>query len=414
VRRIPIGRRGCAGVLAAVGLTLAVGAHASERSYPVDCWPDRVVAWEPAGANPLSLFGAAFVPGIVLGPPGDSAAQQGSLTVATLGFGGSLVLAFDDVVLEDGPGPDFIVFENAFFRLPPPTSAADDYRLFVEPVKVEVSEDGQAWHAFPYDEAALAQATGVPDVDRAQYLALTGLAGLTPTFTGNWTVSNDPATFDPLGTAGVSGAGGDAFDLADVGLTEARYIRLTDLDTQNGFPGNGEGADIDAVVALHARPVSPSAVDTDLDGLSDQEELSHFGTNPGDPDSDGDGIDDGREVATCRDPDSFDVSPWVHAEPRLWLVDAGPCHEVRWTFVGTGVTYDLIRGEVDRLTEPGVHVDLGATECLAAGATTPRFSCDGDTPAPGTARFYLVRSNASGAYGRSSSLNARMAVSDCP
>ena len=67
--------------------------------------------------------GPPFVPGIVLGPPGDSSPVDGSFTVATLGYGGSVTVAYDDVVIEDRPGPDFIVFENAFFdvRVLPPS-----------------------------------------------------------------------------------------------------------------------------------------------------------------------------------------------------------------------------------------------------------------------------------------------------
>ncbi len=112
---------------------------AGERSYQIDCLPDRVAVWTPVAQNPQSLFGAAFVPGIVLGPPGESVEFQGSLTVASFGFGGGIVVAFDDLVIEDGPGPDFIVFENAFFKLPLPDSPDDDFSIFAEPGIVEVS-----------------------------------------------------------------------------------------------------------------------------------------------------------------------------------------------------------------------------------------------------------------------------------
>jgi hypothetical protein len=32
----------------------------------------------------------------------------------TLGLGGTIALAFDDNVIVDAPGPDLLVFENAF------------------------------------------------------------------------------------------------------------------------------------------------------------------------------------------------------------------------------------------------------------------------------------------------------------
>jgi len=389
-------------------------AAAAERSYPVDCWPDRLVEWNPVAANPLSLFGAPFVPGTMLGSPGDSVPQQNSLTVASFGFGGSATLAFDDIVIEDRPGPDFIVFENAFFALPLPVTASDDFTVFVEPARVEVSADGVQWTAFPYDATAVADASGILSVNRELWLRLDGLAGVTPTFTGNWTFPNVRDDFDPQGQGGVSGAGGDAFDLADIGLTEARFVRITDLDTQNGFPGQGEGFDLDAIVVLHGRPVAPVALDTDGDGLSDMEEERLFGSEPDLPDSDGDGTDDGREVAGCRDPGSFDEAPWRHHEPRLWMVPTGPCHEVRWTFLGTGVTYDLIRGDLSAVSAPAGGVDLGSVECLEDGALTPRWSCDGDALSPGEARFFLVRAETANDYGRSSALDERTAFTDCP
>ena len=402
------------GLLVVVGLFAAGPLPATERSYPVDCWPDALVDWNPVAANPDSLFGAPFIPGTVLGPPADSVPYQGSLAVATIGFGGHATVRFDDIVIEDRPGPDFIVFENAFFELPLPLSETDDFTVFVEPAVVEVSLDGQSWYAFAYDADAVADASGVLTVDRDLYLRLAGLAGVTPTFTGNWTVPNVPGVFDPLGTGGVSGAGGDAFDLADVGLTEARFVRITDLDTRNGFPGNGEGFDLDAVVVLHGRPVTPSATDSDGDGLSDLEEDRLYGSNPSLADSDGDGTDDGREVAGCRDPSSSDTSPWRHAVPRLWVVPFGPCHDVRWTFLGTGVTYDVIRGDLGQLSGTGAVVDLGVVECLQDAAVTPRWSCDGDPLLPGEARFFLVRAEGTVAYGASSGLDARTASTGCP
>jgi hypothetical protein len=48
-------------------------------------------------------------------------------------------------------------------------------------------------------------------------------------------------------------AGGDAFDLADVGLRVARFIRITDLDNGSGDKGTA-GFDLDAVAAVHSRP----------------------------------------------------------------------------------------------------------------------------------------------------------------
>jgi hypothetical protein len=400
-------------LLLALALAAAVaGARAGERSLPVDCFPDEVVAWNAAGPDPDLRFGASWLPGIVLGPPGDSLANTGSTSAASLGNGGSAVLAFRDLVIEDGPGPDFILFENPFFVGAAPASPDDPYLVFVEPGVVEVSLDGETWVALPFDADALADATSTA-ADPDLYLRLQGLAGVTPTLTGDWTVVEDPLVWDPAGTGGVSGAGGDAFDLADAGVTEARYLRVTDGNSVNGVPGTAEGFDLDAVVVLHGRPDPPLTTDTDGDRLADLAETSLYGTDPLDPDSDGDGVDDGREVAACRDPSSAAEGATVALEPRLWLRD-GPCTEVRWTFLGTGIAYDLARGNLSDLAEAGGTVDLGALSCLTSAQATVQWSCDDAAPAPGEGYFYVARAAATGAFGRSSGLSPRQTAAACP
>jgi len=397
----------------ALAFVTAAAAPCVAGSLPVDCFPDEVVVWLAAEPAPETRFGASFLPGIVLGPPGDSIATQGSTSVASLGFGGVAVVRFDDVVIENGPGPDFIVFENPFFVGFVPASDQDEYQIFAEPGFVEVSADGATWLPFPFDAQALAASLGA-NIDRDQYALLRGLAGLTPTFTGNWTVPDDPLDFDPSGIGGISGAGGDAFDLADIGLAEARFVRITDADSRNGPTGPAEGFDLDAVVVLHGRPAPPPASDRDADGLEDAAEDVLYGTDPDLPDSDGDGIDDGREVAGCRDPNGFSDAPLFAAEPRLWLRDNADCTETRWTFLGTGVTYDLLRGDLADLSESSSEVDLGPGTCLVDGSFTVRFSCDATVPQPSHGFFYVVRAAGTTHYGRSSGLNERHATIGCP
>jgi hypothetical protein len=399
-------------LLALVILALTAGAQAAERSLPVDCFPDEVVTWAAAGPDPELRFGAALLPGIVLGPPGSSLANTGSTSVAALGNGGSVVLAFRDLVIEDGPGPDFLLFENPFFVGAAPASADDFYLVFVEPGVVEVSADGETWVALPFDAGALAEATS-QTADPDLYLRLQGLAGVTPTLTGDWTRVEDPLVWDPAGTGGVSGAGGDAFDLADAGLAQARFLRITDAGSMNGAPGTAEGFDLDSVVVLHGRPDAPLTADTDGDRLADLEESSLYGTDPADPDSDGDGVDDGREVAACRDPSTASEGAAVMLEPRMWLKDT-PCTEVRWTFLGTGVAYDLARGNLSDLAVAGGSVDLGALSCLAAAHLTVQWSCDAEVPTPGDGFFYVARPAGAGSFGRSSSLSPRQAAASCP
>jgi hypothetical protein len=411
VKRIEI--RPAAAAALVVVVTVTITSTFAHGSHPVDCLPDEIVEWQAAEPAPETRFGAAFLPGIVLGPPGDSLPIQGSTSVASLGNGGVIVLRFTDVVIEDGPGPDFIVFENPFFVGAAPTSSADDYRIFAEPGIVEVSVDGVTWITFPFDAQALADALGA-DIDPGQYLALQGLAGLTPTFTGSWTVPNNPLDFDPAGTGGISGAGGDAFDLSAVGLAEARWIRITDAGSQNGPTGAAEGFDLETVVILHGRPVPPATADRDGDRLPDLAEVSIYGTDPDLLDSDADGIDDGREVAACRDPAGFGDAPLLALEPRLWLDDDDGCTAARWTFLGTGLTYDLIRGEVASLAEDASAVDLGPTTCLADGHLTVSWSCDATVPSPSQRFFYVVRATGESHFGRSSGLKPREAAAACP
>ncbi len=403
-------------ILIASALT-ATTVFGAERSFPVDCFPDRIANWQAALPAPESRFGAIYLPGIVLGPPGDSLPYQGSFTVASLGFDGGVVLAFDDAVLEDRPGPDFIVFENAFFRLPLPQRAADDSAVFAEPAIVEVSIDGVQWHPFSYDAQALADVPqDQPDgtIDRELRERLRGLAGITPTFTGNWTVPDDPVVFDPAGVGGISGAGGDAFDLAELGLPQARYVRITDAGTRVGPAGSAEGFDLDAVIAIHARPSPPPGIDSDGDRLSDAEELEIFGSNPLVADSDADGVDDGREVAGCRDPLSTATAPLFVREPRVWMTRGPNCAEPRWTFMGSGVRYDLLRGALGGLSESPAGVDLGATFCLADALSSVRGPCDATQPAAGTALFYLVRVDGAPTWGRSSAMGPRDLGGSCP
>ena len=115
------------------------------------------------------------MPGVVLGAPHGGGAFHGSTDTFSLGLGGSITLAFDDNVIVDGPGPDLLVFENAFL----PTGLTT-LSPFAEPAVVEVSGDGVDWHAFP---CALTSAPYYP-----------GCAGVYPVFAN----ADDPTAPSPL------------------------------------------------------------------------------------------------------------------------------------------------------------------------------------------------------------------------
>src|SRR5450432_2768926 len=152
--------------------------------------------------GPGASFGQNAVPRIVQGPPNGGGVRMGSLSVLSLGEGGSIVVELGENIV-DGPGPDFIVFENAF------NVGGDPQNPFAEPATVEVSADGVTWFAFPCTASAYPYGS---------------CAGWHP-------VLANPATnqIDPLDPAV---AGGDPFDLADLpgdaGVAEARYVRITD------------------------------------------------------------------------------------------------------------------------------------------------------------------------------------------
>jgi len=81
------------------------------------------------------------------------------------------------------------------------------------------------------------------------------------------------------------------------------------------------------VIALVAMPAAAQGVDTDADGLSDDDELNLTGTDPFGPDSDDDGFNDGWEVSAGSDPldplDLPDAPPLPVAGTWGWLTLVG-------------------------------------------------------------------------------------------
>ncbi len=198
------------------------------------------------------------LPDVVLGLPRGGSEFYQSMDVLSLGSGGSLTLGFLDNAIVDRPGDDFRIFENAFRN-----SAT---LVFREAAFVEASEDGLVFYRFPVVYADGTPATPAdlqasPSFDSTDIL---GLAGLTPG------LSHPDNGVDPR----TPEAGGDGFDLATIGLTEARYIRIIDAGTAindegNNFPIGGQGkagADIDAVVAIHSRETCGTCCDAVFDG----------------------------------------------------------------------------------------------------------------------------------------------------
>lgn len=189
-----------------------------------DRFATTVVSFAP---GPCAGFGIPGMPKVIQGPPVGAGDTLGGMDVVSLGTKGEIVLSFGENAIVDAPGPDFIVFENPFF------AAGDPQKPNAELAEVSVSEDGMTWTPFP---CALASA---PPYGTC--------AGWRPVYSAP---GNGISPFDP------GSAGGDAFDLADVGVPSARFVRIRDLgatacDAQTK-PTN-TGFDLDAVAIIHAQ-----------------------------------------------------------------------------------------------------------------------------------------------------------------
>ncbi|PIE22304.1 MAG: hypothetical protein CSA62_12890 [Planctomycetota bacterium] len=203
-------------------------------------------------------------PSKALGAPKGAGASSGSFDVVTLGVGGSLTLGFAAPIM-DGPGADFIVFENGFY-------VGQTLRCFAEVFFVEVSSNGKDFARFPVSYVG-PNASG----PFAAFLvgSWRGLGGTTP-------VLAHSVLRPGIDARDAARAGGDAFDLSDLkqhplvkaqklNLHRITHLRLVDLvdgtvrDQANRLirdPSAGS-ADVDAVAVLnflgHQDPKAPQA-----------------------------------------------------------------------------------------------------------------------------------------------------------
>lgn len=123
-------------------------------------------------------------------------------------------------------------------------------------------------------------------------------------------VSDADGSDEPDASASPGSHNGDTQDPTndsdDDGLLDSEEV-----PDQYGTDPNDPDTDGDGVVDGDEglNNTLPLESDTDLDGLSDGEELYEYGTDPNSADSDGDGFDDGPEVDAGSDPNDFDVTP---------------------------------------------------------------------------------------------------------
>ena len=158
--------------------------------------------------QPTAYTGRVYIV-LAQGSRGEPRAQMGNW------FSPPQVLSLD--VKDIRPGASAVVGADAL-AFPKP---------FAEIAEVSVSEDGVTWHTFP------CTATEYP------WGACAG-----------WhTVSKeDSSSLDP------EKVGGDPFDLHDIGVTRAKFVRIVDKGGMACNPVNNpktNGFDLDAIAALH-------------------------------------------------------------------------------------------------------------------------------------------------------------------
>lgn len=171
-------------------------------------------------------FSSHLFPNIVYGLP-----QDGGTHVVSFGGGGYLLITLNDYVIVDGPGVDFTIFENAVI--------SNAYGNFMERAQVYVSEDDFTYYDFPCNAL---------DVNEVYE----GCAGINPV----------NALENPLNP---EVSGGDSYDLADFGLSTAKYVLIVDMNTCTiddptyytvdgdllcGFSGQ-QGFDLDAIAIIN-------------------------------------------------------------------------------------------------------------------------------------------------------------------
>lgn len=164
-------------------------------------------------------FGQGKFPQIVLGPPQGGGSASGSFDVLSLGLGGEIILDLGNCPVVDENGVDFLVFENPFWV------GGNPQTPFAELGIVGVSDDGINFVDFPCAD---------------QSYPFIGCAGWNSVYSNP---NNGISPFD------VAQAGGDPFDLADIGVKQARYIRIQ--ETGGGGFAISVGFDLDAIAVIH-------------------------------------------------------------------------------------------------------------------------------------------------------------------
>jgi hypothetical protein len=214
----------------------------------------KVIATEPGTQQQIGFTD----PALALGGPRGGGTDSASTDVYNLGNGGSLTLGFDTPtsvgVITNGPGFDFIVSENAFYKNGDPTQS------FAELMWVDVSSDGTNFSRFPAFSDTPQSVGPFGTIDPGDAIFFAGARPVLANVAEN--------TIDPFNRLT---AGGDAFDLTWlagdpfveqglVDLNHIRFVRLADVI--------GDGSQLDGLGRPIFDPTGPGIGGADVDAVS--------------------------------------------------------------------------------------------------------------------------------------------------
>lgn len=185
---------------------------------------DTVFTFKP-GTGQNSGQSPEYFPKNIFGPPSSKATstipESSPNEILSIGIGGEIIVGFKNSFIIDGEGVDFIIFENAFIN-------PIKNKVFAEPALVSVSEDGVNYLDFPFDS-----------------LTLEGCAGTQPT-----NGIGNPFDYNQ--------SGGNGFDIATLGVSRIKYIKIKDIsniitDNTNHpfYDPTISGFDLDAVAGIY-------------------------------------------------------------------------------------------------------------------------------------------------------------------
>jgi hypothetical protein len=251
--------------LMASRLVASLAALAASAAFADDPWADAVVSYvQGDGVGNDFVTGNPFNdPLVALGEPTRITSPDsfpGAVTlvnspfrsseIVSIGRGGSLVVRFDEPVVDHGANPfgiDLLVFGNAFltgafFSNPAATATG----VTSEGGLVEVSADGVNFFAVPGEADGLFPTNAYADI-------LDPLVSAPGSVLSDFTRPVDPA-FSPIGktysdiVTGYNGSGGGlGVDIAAAGLSSISFVRITNAANAAGVPEIDAFADVAAV-----------------------------------------------------------------------------------------------------------------------------------------------------------------------